>query len=166
MPPIGGISHLPEARLAGGDVGRDDGAARGATRAVDDDELAVPARLERAHLQPVDPGERGEIGPEHVDEAVDGFRTPSTSIHTPSESFRTSPVSPSPRARRYTVGRNPTPCTAPEIRTPDRASVSTTDRPGMVLAVCARDALAVKRAAWRSDAGSPTVDSVVFATAL
>ena len=166
VPPIGGIFHLPEARLAGGDVGRDDGAARGATRAVDDDELAVPARLERAHLQPVDAGERGRSARSTSTKRSTGSGSPSTSIHTPSESFRTSPVRPSPRARRYTVGRNPTPCTAPEIRTPDRASVSTTDRPGMVLAVCARDALAVKRAAWRSDAGSPTVDSVVFATAL
>ena len=70
VPAIRRILHLPEARFAGGDVGRDDGAAGRATRAVDDDELAVPARLERAHLEPVDAGEWRQIAPEHLDEAV------------------------------------------------------------------------------------------------
>src|SRR5687768_2852014 len=46
--------------------------------------------------------------------------SPSTSISTPRESLSTWPSSPASMARRYTWGRNPTPCTVPSIRTPTR----------------------------------------------
>ena len=49
---------------------------------------------------------------------------PPTRIRTPSASFRTSPASPSSRAIRQTVGRNPTPCTRPRTRISNRGEVS------------------------------------------
>ncbi len=47
-------------------------------------------------------------------------RSPSTSIHTETPSFRTKPASPRDSASRNTVGRNPTPCTTPVTRIPNR----------------------------------------------
>ena len=50
--------------------------------------------------------------------------SPSTSRNTPSLEFRTQPVRRNSRARRYTKGLKPTPCTAPRTTTRKRATLA------------------------------------------
>jgi hypothetical protein len=105
VPPVRRIVHLPETGLAGGDVGRHDGAAGRAARALNDDELTVPARLERALLQPVDASEWRQLAPERPHEAADGIDLP---LHLDPHAVRVVPHQPGEtESSRHSIDRRP-----------------------------------------------------------
>ena len=153
VPPIGGISisrrHASQVATSGGTIARPDARPALWTMTNSRSPRGSSGRTSSRSMRRV----AAEIAPEHVDEAVDRFRI---AFHLNPHAVRVvahQPGETEPARDPVHGGRNPTPCTAPEIRTPDRASVSATDRPDMVLAVCARDTLAVKRADWRQRHG-------------